>query len=1039
MTIPHEPPGAEPFGRVEGWVGACLAAVLIGGLIWAAVAGRPAAAERPRLFGGSLVLEDARPLSVLDVATAQITVRLVGVDADVGAPDYGQVEAVPMSAGSLLLNRVTGSFNYLAADDYVTDTAGPGVGLGPLVGSTGAQALTAGPDAYIVRSGPAGAVYLVGPQTVAAAAEAGSRVEPIGNSPAGGPVVAQPGYAAVSGPDLWVLAGHGSGCQAVRFHPDPSTPQGLRATPQRPVPAPCTRTALEAAGPEVVTASPGRVQLTPDTPSARNGPQTVTTAFDAGESRIVPVTGATGDAWFLADDHGVWRLFGVDGTGTLLGPYLLTALGPDSDPAPPVEAGGFLYTLDRHASGPPVLWTIAVSTGRMAPLPGVGSYPLRSATEKDAFAQAEVLQTGPRVVYNNPESLDAVVVFTDGSRPPVVVDKSQAVAVSAAGPDELGSVTGPAPPKKTGRASAPPAASPVVQAVTTQITCATTSQKPYAPQITDVRPASESAFIRWSYQLLDQTDCEPASWTVTVRALSGSHQPAAPVRTVSGQDGYMFVGLRPSTTYQAVVTAFINRQSTPSAPVIFTTAARGPDPPVSVRTTADGKGDWVVSWTGCTEATNANCVVPADEWTVVGSACGRDFVGAPPTVEVSGSQDQATIDAAQLRLLGDSLSFTVQGALASGLTGNPTSDGSCTEAWARPDPSAIALTGAGTAAPDGTITAILQVATIGDPAAAFGAQPAQTEFVYGIDGRTIGPTSATKVTVPGLPAGATFVPQATVYPTGHPDGAVTVQGPPFSQTLTWPTDLPTGTTAVGTVNASDPNSGSFTVTFPADLPSGPLQVTGAMLQCGGPGGETVAYDAQTVKAGRTTFGIEDLVDQGGSCVFRFTLTDTARPDPFGTPSPEIEADFTIGHDPGYSFAEGFSAECQRDAVCNPPFGVPWSLTVSTEEKSLAAGGDWTVTAEIKDQRTGKEVPADPCRAMVDLPSPDFPSTISLPSTCTWPTVKGVDVLVSYKYIGQRFTVDAGRPDNAPGQPALTPPPTTTIPPPSTTTLPPPTT
>ncbi len=106
------------------------------------------------------------------------------------------------------------------------------------------------------------------------------------------------------------------------------------------------------------------------------------------------------------------------------------------------------------------------------------------------------------------------------------------------------------------------------------VTCANTTQKPYSPQITSVDPASESAVVKWSYQLLEQQDCEPDSWSVTVTALSGP-QPAQPQQDVNGQQQLQFTGLRPATTYQVVVTAYINSQSTASSPSQFTTDGPG--------------------------------------------------------------------------------------------------------------------------------------------------------------------------------------------------------------------------------------------------------------------------------------------------------------------------------------------------------------------------------------------------------------------------------------------------------------------------------
>ena len=73
----------------------------------------------------------------------------------------------------------------------------------------------------------------------------------------------------------------------------------------------------------------------------------------------------------------------------------------------------------------------------MAPVRGAPNYPAKSVTEKASFQGAEVLVDGPRVIFNNPQSLLAVVVFTDGSHVPVIVDKSNAVVVSAVGPGDV--------------------------------------------------------------------------------------------------------------------------------------------------------------------------------------------------------------------------------------------------------------------------------------------------------------------------------------------------------------------------------------------------------------------------------------------------------------------------------------------------------------------------------------------------------------------------------------------------------------------------
>ena len=700
-------------------MGVAVVVVLLGGLLWSAAAGKAVSAQHPRLFGGSLVLEDQRPLTVIDVATGQVTVRLNGIDTQVGAKSYSDVQAVPVDVGTMLVDRRSGTFNLLGKDDYVLDAAGAGVGLGRLAGSTGASGFAAGSGAYIVRYAPHSTVSMVDQATVAAAARLEQTatgpshvVTPRGFAALNGPVADRPGSSAVAAGDLWTLVGAGGSCQVVQLHPVASGHNGLLPNRRTTLAAPCALAAAESGSDGLGVATPGHFRLFGAAQPA--GGTDVSVPGTASALQFLPVTGASGTLWYLARNAGGWSVVGVTPTGRVTGPSPLVQLGPGADPVAPVESGGILYTLDQATPGQPTLWTVVPSRGAMIPVAGATTYPARSRAEKAGFLGAQVLVDGPRVVFNNPGSLLAVVVFTDGSHAPVTIDKSTAVEVSANGPADI--TTTPlrrAGPRRSGSGTTIPSAPrpvPVVP-VNQNVTCASTTQKPYSPQITSVAPSSGSALVTWSYQLLDQQDCEPDSWAVTATALRGSHQPAQPVQVVNGQTQLQFVGLRPATSYQVVVTAYINHQSTSSAPATFTTAARGPDAPTSVRTIADGRGHWVVSWAPCTAS---NCVVPADTWTITGAACGAAFVAQPPSVEVPGTQTSVTIAADSLGLLGDSLTFNVQGSLASGLTGKPTTDHACTQAWRAPIPAAISVGAAGVDNPlTGTITASLQVATRG--------------------------------------------------------------------------------------------------------------------------------------------------------------------------------------------------------------------------------------------------------------------------------------------------------------------------------------
>jgi hypothetical protein len=1049
---------APGFGRGGAIVGIVLAAFLLGGLAWSAAAGHSSTAERPRLFGGSLVLEDDKPLPVIDLATGELSERLDGVYAQVHAKKYLDVQAIPVSEGTILVNRQTGTFNLLGRDDYVLDTMGAGVGLGAApAGLKGASGLADGSSAFIIRYASASTVSLVDQATVEAGAKLAAAVTSAGSTPGTNPaphaspngsasppgspgkgrsvtprgfaalsgeIADQPGSAAVAGGDLWTLVQlpSVSTCQVQQLHPVSSGHHGLLVTIRATIPTRCARASLESAGGVVAVAWAGQARLfAPGAPGVGTAIAVPATArFD----RFLPVNGTTGRLWFLGRGPTTWSDFGVASTGTSTGrvsaPATLSHFDRSAQPAIPSESGGWLYTLDRVGGGQPLLWAIQPGTGAMFPVPGASRYPVERGEMTDNFADAQVLVDGPRVIFNNPGNILAVVVFTDGSRLPLVINKSQGLVLSPTGPEDLN--IKPSPSKGAGNSTSASPQLPGVEAVSQSVTCANTTQKPYAPQITSVDPSATSALVAWSYQLLDEQDCEPDTWTVTVTAQTSSHQPAQPVQIVNGQTQLLFTGLRPATTYRAVVTAYINAQSTPSTAVSFTTAARGPDAPVDVHTGADGKGDWVVSWTPCSPA---SCLVGADSWSVIGTSCGNGFVGQPPTIEVPAAQTSVTIDAASLGLLGDSLSFSVQGVLASGLAGNPASDRSCTEAWRPPDRSALVLDASDVQVGQ-TLTATMQVLTRGtSPAEAFGSET--TDFVYHIGSVNLPPTTATHVQVPGLAAGVTYAPTVTVYPAGHPGAAVTVAAGPFRPSLAWPPNL--GLVAAGVTDLSNPNAGTITLSFPG-LPPGPMQVSGNPVQCGN---DQAATPISGTLAADGTFTISgfDLVNLGGQCSVSVNLTAVAapgHPDPYGIPSPTLSSQFTIGSSPTYSFSDQIDPACEQ-APCTPE-QIEVNYTAS-QMPAPTAGGGWIVTTATQGA-TG----ADPCAYQYPQSgTPAFPLVISLPSGCVPPLANPnlVDVQLSYQYLGTTHTVDAGLPTGTPATTTTTTTTTTTLPPCSSTT------
>jgi hypothetical protein len=962
------------FGVLGAVIGVVASVVVVGGLVWSAATGQAPASRHPTIFGGSLVLDDYRPLTVIDLATGAVTVQLEGVYAQVGAGSYADVEAVTTSAGTILVNRATGAFNMLGKDNYVLGPPANGISLGPLAGETSAAGFADGAAAYIVRYAPSSTVSLVGLSTVvvgaqALAAGAHHATRPVGFVRLDDRPTAQAGGAAVAGGALWLLSPWHGKCAVVRVAPSAQGGQGLSATRRSIFPMPCSEGALETSSGTVALARPGVVELLPGA-----GPATsVVVPGTVHASEFLPAQGAAGGPCFLARLPTGWVVFGVSATGQPSGPRPLSAFGPGSDPVVPAYSGGLLYTLDQAQPGQPSLWTVEPATGAMKTVPGAPAYPAESVTEKAVFQGAQVLVDGPRVVFNNPESLLAVVVFTDGSHAPVVVNKSDAVEVSAAGPGDVNvKHDKPKPQPKSPPSGAAPTTTPttlvqplVVQPVTQQIDCASTTEKPYAPQISSISPSDESALVVWTYHLLAQQDCLPSTWSVTISALGDAAGPLHRTQLVDGQEQLLFTGLRPGTAYQAVVTAYISGESTSSAPVSFTTTAVGPGPPASVSALADGRGGWVVSWTACR---GPRCEVPAASWTVIGSSCGTSFIGQAPKLDVAGSQTSVTVNAADdLGLLGDSLRFSVQGVSSAGLVGPPTSGRQCAAAWQPPDASAMKLLAAGT--PEGqTVTADLKlvVAPSASPVLAYGGNP--VVYTYSVGGRSSGPTSSLEADITGLDPAKQYQATVIVTPIDHPAAGVTVTSPEFGRTIPWPGELQMQ--VHGTVGA-DRNTGTVVARF-AGLPTSLFRAQG-YITCGS---EALPVSG-ALSAGRFSSTM-DLDQMGGTCSLTLTLSSTLTPDPYGVPSPELTAPFSVGTPAAYRF------KAVADERCRPKC-TTLAVDVAYKGPGQPAGTDWQVAAAS----TGDCSATAPTAAAAD-----FPVTLQWPAACPVPTIT-----VSWLYLG----------------------------------------
>ncbi|HEX4219701.1 MAG TPA: fibronectin type III domain-containing protein, partial [Acidimicrobiales bacterium] len=793
-----------------------------------AVIGQPSIAVQPKPFGGSLTLNDVQDPVVVDLATGSPNLRLQGIESQVGATDPSVVDAVPLADGTLLVNRSTGTFNVLGLGNSIVKTSG-GIALGDLPGTTGAAGFAAGDNGYIVRYAPTAAtISLVDQATVAAAARTGTGtpgtgalVPLLGFADVAGSIPTTPGSTVVANGDLWTIT-RGSGSGTLQRFAAGEPGKQLAASQFGSVdPVAALTTGSTNGGDVVALAEPADIRILQPAPGGGT-PRTTTVPVAAGThvDQIVPVGDGQGQVLFAYHTTGGWRLAGVDlATGQALAVRVLTGLPAKASLESPVINDGSIYAIADDGSTTPPLVKIDPGTGSATPLAGASSYPVAGAGEQTTFVDPglppQVISVGPRVIINNPNRVLAVVVFTDGSRPTRVIDKRTAVDVN---PSSLPGAT-------TGTTATNAPAKDVVsqpQQVDTQLRCKTITQKPRVPVLDQPVPASHSVSLSWSYTLLDNQDCEPTSYLVTVATVGGGPSPPTTQFPVNGQTQFTVPGLRPNTTYSFVVTALINTQSTPSLPQHVTTNPQGPDAPLSVTTVANGNNGWTVSWNVCQgDACDSN--LPAATWTVTGSSCGSgsQFIGTPPVVTVpgtGGAVQSATVPFDQFpTLVGDQLTFSVQGTSATGLAGDSTGDGSCTEGWRPADPSLFTVSGSATADSGGSsVTASLTVAPDSGvtPIQAFGSN--SVRFSFSVLDQTTNQTSppqtvsSPSATFAGLAPGHTYVPQVSVTPLISPTAGSTVQGNPFGTTVPWPSGITATQVGQATVSQGDPNTGTAT-------------------------------------------------------------------------------------------------------------------------------------------------------------------------------------------------------------------------------------
>ncbi len=1024
--------------RLTSWqigLGLVVVVAVLGASIWFAVAGQPSQAVQTQPFGGSLVLNYQQGPVVMDLASGTASIELANVNQAVTAPGPSTVSAIPVSDGSLLLNSVNGTFNFLGQNNVLVAPTGGGVALSGSSGFQSAAGFATGSDAYVVGDAASSAtISLVNEEVVAQAARrtstaspgGTSTVQPLGTATTDNRVDLGVGGSVTANGDFWSIA------EASPSQPSPPSDRLIQYAPASHPGNPLTMidrgpvagvaSLGVGAGPSgtqtVALATPGEIRVFP----AAKGSAPVSLAVpDLGATtQIVPVSGAIGQVLFAYQASGRWSLVGADpATARLIGPVSLQGVPAGAVLRAPAFNRGSIYTVADTQSTQPRLLRIDPRSGLASPLPGVPDYPLVSSGETPtSFQQTQVISVGPRVIINNPDSILGVVVFTDGSQPPKTFDKGTLASVDPAAPGGVALNAAP----KTKRQSQPKQQQ-VQAAVDAQSRCLNTSETPHRPVITTPLVAStHTVTLSWSYQLLSNQDCEPTTYTVAASVVGDGQGPAQPEYAVQGQLTFTYPGLHPNVTYQFVVTAFIGQDQTASLPEEATTNPQGPDPPTAVTATdADGTG-WTVSWTACS-GSGCDANEPATQWTVTGQSCGSGaFIGTPPTVTVSGSQETATFKFADNpSLIGQPLQFEVQGTDILGHVGDPATSSGCADGWAIPVASDISLSAFDRQAGDFTDTATLTVAPVPGVSAAeaYGSLSTQYTFVVTNTANNSqvvnqvgnpggGPIGSPTMTVTGLIPGETYSASVTVTPVGHPSAATTVPAQLISGvTSSWPSMALVSSTTVLDPSA---DTGSLSATIAGaygNVPAGQseaLQASGS-VSCSGTVMPAFAGlpVAQGAGGSGTIAGIPlSLVGNGGpGCVLNLTLSESGTnfhggptASTYGLPAlgaqyatPAVSA--ALEETPGCAYCVAVTASTPLEAGTSSLGGV-WTTTVSSTD-----GVDPADCAQVSQLAPSA---GDSVTGLVDMSScvQNFENVDGSPTT---PVTVTFTVTVSWTYLG----------------------------------------
>jgi hypothetical protein len=918
--------------------------VVAAGIAIASFVVKPSKARSFQLFYGSIYLNDnASPVAV-DLASGKPTVRLSNSFTAVSAKATSDLSVYPLAGGNtLMLNPGTGEFNMVDSTGFVVKTTGGGVKLPAAPGSSVATAVPSGSSAYILRRDASRtSIYLVNSSTVSSAI--GARAKARAYATLAHPLVDDGVSAASANGSLWLLTGASGQPRTIT---ELSVPQGsnagvtLNATAHGTVSGPAAVEAVRLAdgsGTEVPAVASARAV----TVFSGGDATTVPVPADPGVDQILPAGNALRSLIFLYHSSRGWSSVTVPASGADKAKVTpLTAIPADAKLAVPAQSAGSLYTMERTGSG--AMWQIR-SRGGAEVVPGTDGYPLKTS-ERGQFDGVQVVGDDRRVIFNSRGNYLAEVVFSDGSRAPRVIEKHSAVLVDPAGATTLADAHSAGSSQDTtqdGKSNQkPPKAQRPAQTINDKIDCKTAKQVPHIPTLIAGERASRSIGLTWNYPVLDPTDCIPSTYVVGIKVRSGdAPSPPSSRVTVQGENGVTLTHLFPATEYEMTVTAFINKQSSTSAPLLVTTGPEGPAAPTDVRATTDSSGNWTVSWNSCGGV--AQGCVPSQTWTVLPHFCdGRGLSNVPEPVTVPGDESLHTfarVYPGSDALLGRALCFQVQGVSPQGTVGDTSAQTAPAYSWRVPNAAALTLDASQpqTTELGGTATTTLQLDLGADPVRDVGGVGATVALTLtGPDGpktKTVtwdGRTDRVTAVFPGIEAGAQYTAKATVAPPHHPSSAVSTAPVTVTTSARWPAisahaSCPTGDQPIVldctlNVQLSGPSS--------AAANGEKFDLTDSRVVCGNTGFELTknGFDPANDPITQNV----DLLQYNGSCTVRVVLVEsgaTTGTKVFGgTTSPVISTTVDLGHASTLDAGQG-------------DFAVNWSATQNGYVRVRYTGG-----------------------------------------------------------------------------------------------------